>query len=306
MNRDVLSRRDVHREITDTIAAAIEAGAKDYMMPWHQSVMRPLNAATGKSYHGVNVVVLWAAGRRRDFRSGYWATYRQWAGLEAQVRKGERGSMVVFYKSVEVERDEGEEGAQSATTAQTKLVARASWVFNADQVNGWSPPALPAQGAMEIRENAEAFIAATRADIRHGGDMAYYDPAGDFIAVPHAEQFTGTKTSTATESYYSVILHELTHWAGAPTRLARNLRARFGDHAYAMEELIAELGAAFLCADLCIANEPRLDHAAYVSSWLQLLKDDRTALFSAASKASVAATFLAELARCRAKCAPAA
>ena len=146
------------------------------------------------------------------------------------------------------------------------------------------------------RAHVEAVIAGTRADIRHGGDMAFYNPVRDYIAVPHPEQFVATKTSSATEAYYSVILHELTHWTGAESRLARNMQGRFGDEAYAMEELVAEFGAAFLCADLGIANEPRQDHAAYVSSWLKVLSKDRTALFTAANKASVAATYLSDFA----------
>ena len=153
---------------------------------------------------------------------------------------------------------------------------------------------------METRKHLEAFITSTGADIRYGGDIACYDPVGDYIAVPHPEQFVATQTSSATEGYYSVILHELTHWTGAASRLSRTLRARFGDEAYAMEELVAEFGAAFLCADLGIANEPRLDHAAYVSSWLKVLSKDRTALFTAANKASVAATYLSDFAAPRA------
>jgi antirestriction protein ArdC len=286
----------VHCAITDTIVSAIEAGAKEYRMPWHQGITRPVNAATGKAYHGVNVLALWAAGKGRGFQSGYWATYRQWASLQAQVRKGERGSIVVFYKSVDIDTDDKETATEAPPAPRTKLVARASWVFNADQVDGWTAPQAQQQSQVQIRANAEAFIEASRAAIRHGGNMAYYAPTGDYIAVPHPAQFFATKTSTATEAYYAVVLHELTHWSGAAHRLARNLSVRFGDHAYAMEELVAEFGAAFLCADLHIANEPRADHAAYVSSWLHVLNEDRTALFTAASKASVAATFLSDLA----------
>jgi antirestriction protein ArdC len=295
MNEVVLSRCDVHDAITEKIVTAIEAGVNDYCMPWHRSVTRPVNASTGKAYHGVNVVALWAAANVRSFRSGYWATYRQWRGLDAQVRSGERGAVIVFYKTIEPEKDQMQGDEQ--VTGKPRLIARASRVFNVDQVDGWTAPTPQLRTEVEIREHVEAFIARTRADIRHGGDMAYYDCLGDFIAVPQADQFIATDTSSATEGYYSVILHELTHWTGAARRLARNLRARFGDHAYAMEELIAEFGAAFLCADLGIANEPRLDHASYVSSWLKVLNRDRTALFTAANKASVAATYLSDIAR---------
>jgi antirestriction protein ArdC len=298
MSGEVLSRRDVHCAITDKIVAAVEAGAGDYCMPWHRTVTRPVNASTGNLYHGVNVLALWATAATRGFRSGHWATYRQWRELDAQVRKGERGAVVVFYKPVQPVKEDQEDDKEKA--GQSRLIARASWAFNAEQVDGWTPPQPRQRTEVEIREHVEASISGTRADIRHGGDMAYYDCVGDFIAVPHPDQFVATDTSSATEGYYSVVLHELTHWSGAAHRLARNLRARFGDHAYAMEELIAEFGAAFLCADLGIANEPRLDHASYVSSWLRVLNEDRTALFTAANKASVAATYLSDFAAPRA------
>lgn len=294
MNRDVLSRRDVYHAITEKIAAAIEAGAGEYHMPWHRGLVRPVNALTGTPYHGVNVIALWGAANDRSYRSGYWATYRQWNAMGAQVRKRERGSIVVFFKSLSATAEGGAEEDKEVSGKQ-RFVGRAAWVFNGDQVDGWSIPALENRNQVEIREHVEVFITKTGADIRHGGDAAFYDWAGDYIAVPRPENFIATSTSSATEGYYSVVLHELTHWTGAAPRLARNLRGRFGDHAYAIEELIAEFGAAFLCADLHVANEPRLDHACYVSSWLRVLNEDRTALFTAASKAGVAATYLLDL-----------
>jgi antirestriction protein ArdC len=241
---------------------------------------------------------LWATAATRGFRSGDWATYRQWRALGAQVRKGERGAVIVFYKTVQPVKEDQDDDNEKA--GQSRLVACASWAFNADQVDGWTAPTPQPRSEVKTRKHVEAFIASTRADIRHGGDLACYDPVGDYIAVPHPAQFVATQTSSATEGYYSVILHELTHWTGAANRLSRTLQARFGDEAYAMEELVAEFGAAFLYADLGIANEPRLDHAAYVSSWLKVLSKDRTALFTAANKASVAATYLSDFAAPRA------
>ena len=212
MDDTVLSRRDVHRAVTDKIVEAIEAGANDYEMPWHRSMTRPINAVTEKPYHGVNVVALWCTAASRGFRSGHWATYRQWQSVGAQVRKGERGAVVVFYKPVEREQTKDEDEA-GKTTDRPKLIARASWAFNAEQVDGWTVPMQELPNQVEIREHAEAFIAATHAEIRHGGDMACYNPINDVIEVPHPEQFFGTKTSSATEAYYSVVLHELTHYA---------------------------------------------------------------------------------------------
>lgn len=294
MDDRVLSKRDTHQTITDKIVAAIEAGVEDYRMPWHRrgsSTSRPVNAATGKAYQGINVIALWAEASLRSFSSGHWATYRQWQALGAQVPKGAKGSPIVFFKSVSPEEtNDGEEPDE-----KPRLVARTSWVFNAEQVDGWTPPKLPKHNEVAVRAHVDAFLAATRADIRCGGDLAFYDIPEDYIAVPHSDQFVATETSSATECFYSVNLHELVHWTGAPHRLARILRARFGDNAYAMEEMIAEFGAAFLCADLHLANEPRLDHACYVASWLRVLKDDRAALFTAANKANAAIGYLSLL-----------
>jgi antirestriction protein ArdC len=294
MDDRVLFRRDAHNTVTDKIVTAIEAGVGEYRMPWHRhgpSIARPVNASTGKQYHGANVIALWAEASLRQFGSGYWATYKQWRAIGVHVRKGARGSAIVFYKAIE-EEDNGDETGKGNDAGKPRLVARSSWVFNAEQVEGWTAPKAVAPNEVEVRAHVEAFIAATRADIRHGGERAFYDMQDDFIAVPHPEQFMATETSSATECYYAVKLHELVHWTGAGHRLARALRVRFGDQAYAMEELIAEFGAAFLCADLHIANEPRLDHACYVSSWLDVLNRDRTALFTAANKASAAIGYL--------------
>jgi antirestriction protein ArdC len=297
MDDIVLSKRDTHQTITEKIVAAIEAGVGDYRMPWHRrgaSTSRPVNASTGKAYQGANVIALWADASLRHFNSGFWGTYRQWHALGAQVRKGARGSTIVFYKAVEEPVQDGE-GSESREVSKARLVARTSWVFNSEQVEGWTPPTVTKPNEVEMREHAEAFIAATRADIRFGGDGAFYSALGDYIGLPHPEQFVATDTSSATECFYSVNLHELIHWTGAAHRLSRLLRGRFGDDAYAMEELIAEFGAAFLCADLHVANEPRLDHACYVSSWLKVLNRDRNALFTAANKANAAIGYLGAL-----------
>jgi antirestriction protein ArdC len=175
-------------------------------------------------------------------------------------------------------------------------MARASYVFNADQVDGFEAPPLPEpKDPAQILDRAEAFIAATGADIRHGGNRAFYRFPDDFIQMPERERFMGTETSTATESYYSTLLHELTHWTGSAKRCDRAFGKRFGDEAYAVEELVAELGAAFLCADLGITLEPRADHAAYIDNWLKVLKADKKAIFTAASQAAKATDYLAGL-----------
>ena len=289
-------RFDIHQHITDKIVSAIERGAGDFRLPWHRSagsIMRPVNVASKKSYRGVNVVALWAYAEESGYSSGVWGTYRQWAEAGAQVRKGEKAAYVVFYKELEFAAETETGDADTIT----RLFARATPVFAAEQVDGYQPPVIDAPPATIITpiERAEAFVAATGASIGHGGGRAFYRPATDSIQLPPREAFIGSATSTPAEAYYSTLLHELTHWTGSETRCNRQLGKRFGDQAYAIEELVAELGAAFLCADLGITDEPRADHAQYLAAWLSILKADKKAIFTAASKASEAAAFLQTL-----------
>jgi antirestriction protein ArdC len=280
--------RDVHRAITETIIDAIKAGAGAFQMPWHRvaTVSRPINAVTGNPYRGVNVIALWVQCMTRKYLAGYWATYRQWQTLGAQVNRGEHGTTIVFYKKMDPK--PGDEG----DNPRPGLLARASQVFNAEQVTGWTPPVPEPRTRMETLAEVEDFIQRTGALIRHGGGEAYYDRRYDTVVVPARGMFMGTTTSAPMDSYYATLLHELTHWTGAPHRLTRQFGERFGDNAYAMEELVAELGSAFLCADLGITNESRPDHAAYVASWLEVLNRDQKAVFTAASQASAAAAYL--------------
>lgn len=285
--------RNVYTQITDTIIAAIEAGAGQWDMPWHRHGVthaRPMNALTGKRYRGVNVLALWAAAEARGFTTGLWGTYRQWQEKGAQVRKGEKSSLVVFFKELAVDETNPETGE---TERGRRLIAKASYVFNANQVDGFAlpEPAAPANPA-EVLRQVEAYVAATGARVAFGGEGAFYRPLTDTIHMPDRTRFVGSATSSATECLYSTLLHELTHWTGIKTRCDREFGKRFGDDAYAMEELVAELGAAFLCADLGIANTPRPDHAAYISHWLTVLKADKKAIFTAASKAAQAVDYL--------------
>lgn len=297
-------RADVYQQITDQIVAAIEAGAGPVELPWHRcgvATTRPTNAFTAQPYQGVNIISLWAAAALKEFSSGYWATFKQWQCLGAKVRKGEKGSPIVFYKRYVAGLSGDRSGAQDARASgddrnvATRWFARTSWAFNTEQVDGWSPPKPPIRPTAEMLADAETFVTRTGAVIRHGGDSACYRPLADIIEMPPREVFTGTATSEATESYYAVLFHELTHWSGHSKRLDRQLASCFGDAAYAMEELVAELGASFLCADCAITNEPRPDHAGYIANWLEVLKEDKRAIFTAARQASEAAAFLTAL-----------
>ena len=289
---------NVYQSITDSIIAAIEAGTGPVEMPWYSSADAnglPHNAATGNGYRGVNILSLWVAAARLGFSTPLWATYRQWSGLGAQVRRGEKGSVIVFYKQIEAGKDADQ--TDEPDRPSTRLLARASWVFNADQVDGYTLPERPPADPVAAIERADAFVAGTGAVIHHGAASAFYSVGADLIQMPDRAAFIGTKTSTPTESWYGVLFHELVHWSGAEHRLARDLYNRFGSDAYAMEELVAELGAAFLSAEFSISPSPRADHAAYIDNWCDVLKADNRAIFSAASKAAEALDYLLKFAQ---------
>lgn len=283
--------RDLHADITNQLIAAIEADPGKPSLPWRRqggALHIPVNALTGNAYRGINIVSLWVAAASRGYATPLWGTYRQWAEKGAQVRRGEKSSLIVFYREYEATPD-----PDDADDTGTRRVARASHVFNADQVEGFELPPPPVSlGPIERLAGADAFVTATGATIRHGGDRAFFAPATDHIQMPEEGLFTGTQTMTRSEGYYATLVHELVHWSGAKHRLDRDMGKRFGDNAYAAEELVAEIGAAFLCAELQITQDVRLDHAQYLANWLTLLKNDSGAIFAAAARASEAAAWL--------------
>lgn len=281
----------IYDTITNQIIASLEAGAGKFSLPWHRSttpLTRPVNAVTRKSYRGVNVLALWASAEAQDFGHGLWATYRQWQSLGAQVRKGEKASPIVFYKVFDKVDGKGTEERDSSA----RIFAQASHVFNVGQVEGYAMPELPETADFDPIPNADAFVAATGAAVRIQGDSAHYTPSADTITMPERQLFFATESGSAEQNWYATLLHELVHWSGAEHRLARTFGKRFGDDAYAMEELVAELGSAFLCGDLGISSKPRPDHAHYLASWLNVLKADNRAIFTAASAAAKAADWL--------------
>lgn len=282
------SRQSVYERITATIAAAIEAGAGDFRMPWHTDgtmSAHPVNITTGKPYRGINTIALWAAAQGAGYGSAIWGTYRQWAACGAQVRRGEKAALVVFWKIDEREEDAGDmDDGQS--DPRRRVLARGYPVFNAAQVEGYTPPPLPALPASARIAHAERFFAALGVTVREGGTRACYIPARDEIRLP---PFAAFRDPIA---YYATLAHEATHWTGHPDRCARELKGRFGSESYAAEELVAELGAAYLCADLGLACEPRPDHAAYVASWLTVLRNDARAIVTAASQAQRATDWM--------------
>jgi antirestriction protein ArdC len=297
------ARRDIHAEITAKLIAAIEADPGRPSLPWRRSaapLFMPENALTRKLYNGINVVSLWVSAECQGFDAPIWATYRQWAELGCQVRKGERATLVVFYKEYEVvPKARGAIVADSDDDSDDgkRRVARASYVFNAAQVDGFTRPDAPQPlGPIERILEADRFFASTGARVEHGGDSAFYRPSTDTIHMPDEGLFCGTDTMTRSEAYFAVLGHECIHWSGAEHRLNRAFGKRFGDAAYAAEELVAEIGSAFLCAELGITEgTPRPDHAQYLAQWLTLVKTDSRAIFTAAARASEAVAYLKTL-----------
>jgi antirestriction protein ArdC len=290
------SRADTYRRVTDRIVAAIETGTakgKDWRMPWHRRrdaeapTSLPMNVTSRSGYRGINTVILWGEAEVRGYDAGLWGTYRQWKALGAQVRGGEKAATVIYWQfpdraKADVTGD-GEEDRKRAPWA------KAYSVFNVAQVEGYKAPADATPILPEERRIAAAegfFSRLPSLDVLHGGTRAYYVPATDRVQMPRFADFRDA------EGYYGTLAHEVTHWTGHSSRLARDLSGRFRSEAYAAEELVAELGAAFLLATLGLATEPREDHAQYVAGWLELLRGDPRAIFTAARMAQGAADWL--------------
>ena len=284
-------KQDVYQKVTDKIVADLEQGELTWLKPWSAGnmdgrVVKPLRH-NGQAYSGINVLMLWGAAMEGGYLSPFWMTYRQAKELGAHVRKGERGNLVVYANTI-TKTEEQDDGSEE----ERKIPFMKGYsVFNVEQIEGlpehfYSKPEPVIDPAQRI-DHAEEFFAATGADIRSGGSRAYYSGGSDHVQMPLFESFRSP------EAYYATLAHELTHWTKHEKRLDREFgRKRWGDEGYAREELVAELGAAFLCADLALTPEPGTDHAAYIQSWLKVLRDDKRAIFSAAAHAQRAADFL--------------
>lgn len=293
-------KADIYERITAAIVAELEKGVRPWLKPWSAEhaagrITRPLRH-NGTPYNGINVVMLWSAAVAQGFAAPIWMTFRQAQELGAHVRKGEKGNLVVF--ASKITRTETDEGTGEEQERDIPFL-KGYTVFNVEQIEGlpahFHAMAEPQLDPVQRIAQADGFFAATGADIRHGGDRAFYSVTDDRVQMPPFEVFRDA------ESYYATLAHECTHWTRHPSRLAREFgRKRWGDEGYAMEELVAELGSAFLCADLGLALEPRPDHAAYIESWLKVLKNDKRAVISAASYAQRAADHLVSLQQARA------
>ncbi len=277
--------------ITQEIIARLEAGTKPWIKPWRGvPVSRPLRAC-GIPYRGMNVFWLWMVADMCGYASPFWMTYNQAKSLGAQVRKGEKSTIAIFYKSYTKEVQAPDTGEK---TDEARRVLKAYPVFNADQVEGLPERFHPAVTLdlvePEGREaELDAFFAAIPVNLRRQGCEAYYEPTADRVTMPPTSLFSGL------DHYYATLAHELSHWTGHASRLGRDLKNRFGTAAYAAEELVAELSSAMLGAELGLPVTHLDSHASYIEHWLKLLKDDDRAILTAAAKAEEASTLLLKL-----------
>lgn len=284
-------RADIYQEVTDRIIAQLEAGVAPWAQPWSAqpiaAATMPTNAATGRRYSGVNVLLLWSAQIVGSYPSSAWMTFAQGKALGGMVRKGEKGAMVVYADKF-IPKGEAERAQQTGDDAKAIAFLKRFTVFNIAQFDGLPERITNVEptvmGEREQIEAAEQVIAASGVEFRVGGDKAFYAPGADFVMVPHQTAFHEQI------NYYRTVCHELTHATGHKSRLDRNLLNRFGSPDYAREELVAEMGSAFLNASLGI--NPTVRHADYIGSWLTVLREDKRAIFKAASAATKAADWL--------------
>lgn len=294
------ARVSLYDEVTARIIDELEAGRFPWVRPWDAAAFAPglpRNAETRRSYSGINILILWSEAVRRGFGAQGWLTFRQAQQAGGQVRKGEKGTAIFYAARFTPKGGDGageagpasapERGGGAGECDRSIPFLKRFTVFNVAQVDGLPErctapdPLLPPRETIPV---AEALIAASGADIRFGGNEAYYSPSGDFVALPHQQAFR------AQIDFYRTALHELGHWTGHASRLARDQTGAFGSAAYGREELCAELASAFLCALLGI--RPTVRHADYLGAWLAILRADTRAIFKAASLASKAADYL--------------
>ena len=268
---------DIYQDVTDRIVTALEQGSAPWLKPWAEGKCGgsgPHNAATGRAYNGINWLVLSCSA----YTSDGWLTYKQAAELGGQVRKGEKGTHIVFWSFPKIQQDDG--------TFKAVPFAKGYVVFNTQQCDGLDPAKLKGMEPVVAGDTSiNALAARVGADVRHGGTKAFYAPQGDYVGMPTAESFASP------DAYAATLAHELVHWTGHKSRCDRQFGKRFGDDAYAFEELVAEIGSAFVCAQMGIPLE-NLQHSSYIASWLKVLKADKRAIFTASSQAKRSSEFL--------------
>ena len=274
-------KRSIYERITDAIVVDLEQGVAPWVKPWNGSADPvPHNAATRRAYRGINHLLLGMRCYADGYRTNGWLTFRQAQERGGTVRRGEKGTTVVLFKPLD------QDEASVSSFSKPRAVIRAFTVFNIDQTEGLDDlvPTADAPIPWDPHESAECVIDQSGADIRHQGFQAFYASSRDCVYLPERSSFPSS------DGYYATALHELSHWTGHKSRLNRDFSGRFGSEAYAVEELIAELSAAFLSAHCRIPGQ--LQHSNYIASWLKVLNSDKRAIFMAAAQAQKAADYL--------------
>lgn len=282
-----VEQQDIYQQITDEVIRDLEAGTVPWEQAWNGGFSFPRNAASATDYHGINVLILWCKQRRQNFASSQWLTYNQAQSLGGQVKRGEKATRIVYYKALEVERenDKGESETHKIPMLKTHAV------FNLTQCEGLETlleieTGIQPKNEIGVCESAENIVKVSGAAVHFGSSaMAFYQPDEDVIEMPERHQFKDQI------GFYSTMLHELTHWTGHSSRLGREFpKTAASDSVRANEELIAELGSSFLCAKAGLPYTTQ--HAAYIKTWLVALKNDKKAIFKAAARAREASEFL--------------
>ncbi|MHA8113686.1 ArdC family protein [Kosakonia cowanii] len=277
------TRTDIYQTVTDSIIAALEAGVKPWSCPWQRVPGMsglPSNYATGAAYSGMNIMLLWSSASEQGFKDSRWMTYKQAKAEGGQVRKGEHGTTAIFYTTLEKENDDGE----TDYIPMLKMFT----VFNVEQIDGLplTMETVSPEATFDPLPQAENLFRKSGANIIEKGQNAFFSPSNDEVWLPERHLFSDAA------NFYATGLHELMHWSGGKSRLNREMKGKFGSEGYAAEELVAELGSAFLMADLGIVGE--VQHESYIASWLKALKNDKRYIFKAASAASKAHRYLME------------
>ena len=289
-------KKDLYQDFTDQVIKQMEDNNMNWSKPFTTTILNGHhNVISKKPYQGMNCFSIGLSVHKNGFKSNEWATFNQWKNLGAKIKKGSKGTEILYWNIKEYE-DKTNKDEKVKIPFLKYFV-----VFNADQVDGYETKekGLKDFNLKEIDNwkthfKTDTFVENTKADI-NTANKAFYSPNGDFIGMPPKEDFKGDKENTKEQYYYSTLLHELTHWTGHSSRCNRDLKNRFGSKAYAMEELVAEIGSAFLCSHLGVTKAPTPNHGRYLNNWLEVLKEDKKAIFKAFSLSKVSSEYLLEL-----------
>ena len=284
---------DIYQSASEQIIKAIENGAGKWKLPWHQTEL-PINIRYGQSnYNWLNSSILWMSQVANNFDSNIWGTTKAWENKGANVRLEETRKGTTIFKFYPKKQNKGQNIDQNNT--ELGVGQTTSVVYNTDQVDGFERNVSEDTDLTFDIDHVKTFVANTKAEIRHGGDEAYYDPKTDYIQLPDKYKFQDTSGSSANENYYGALLHELIHWSGNKHRCDRSFSKYINDSNHAFEELIAELGSTFLCIELGVIRQPRKESFNYISFWLEQLHSDKHYYFRAAKSAVQAVRFLISL-----------